>query len=71
MPNIDTSTVAPMPNRDLEAPHQTQDERGHLAPGVISREMPVVRMNCEQVHAGDMAAMEEYAVLAGPVPAAG
>jgi hypothetical protein len=29
-----------MPNRDLEAPRQFQDDRGHLAPGVISRDMP-------------------------------
>jgi len=37
----------------------------------IERELSVLRMNCEQVHAADMAAMEEYALLAGPVPAAG
>ncbi len=36
----------------------------------IDRELPVLRMNCEQIHAGDTAAMEEYALLAGPVPVA-
>ena len=35
----------------------------------IDREMPVVRMNCEQIHTGDMAVLAEYDLLAGPVPA--
>jgi hypothetical protein len=37
----------------------------------IDRELPILRMNCEQIRAGDVAVMEEYALLAGPVPAAG
>jgi alkylation response protein AidB-like acyl-CoA dehydrogenase len=36
----------------------------------IEREMPALRMHCEQILSGDMAALEEYAMLAGPVPAA-
>ena len=36
----------------------------------IEREMPTLRMHCEQILAGDMAALDEYATLAGPVPAA-
>ncbi|MEI8372598.1 MAG: acyl-CoA dehydrogenase family protein [Planctomycetota bacterium] len=35
----------------------------------IDREMSVLRMNLEQIHAGDMAVLAEYEVLAGPVPA--
>ena len=35
----------------------------------IDREMAVIRMNCEQIHAGDMAVLAEYELLAGPVPA--
>ncbi len=34
----------------------------------ISREMPVLRMNCEQIHNGDTSPLDEYALLAGPVP---
>ncbi|MGD0898272.1 MAG: acyl-CoA dehydrogenase family protein, partial [Thermoguttaceae bacterium] len=49
----------------------TADERKkRVARRFIDRELPAVRMNCEQIHAGDMAALEEYAVLAGPVPVA-
>ena len=48
-----------------------QNERKkRVARRFIERELPVLRMNCEQILAGDMAAMEEYALLAGPVPAA-
>ncbi len=36
----------------------------------LHRELPVVRMNCEVVCSGDAAAYEQYALLAGPVPAA-
>jgi 3-(methylthio)propanoyl-CoA dehydrogenase len=35
----------------------------------IDREMPVIRMNMEQIHTGDMAVLAEYELLAGPVPA--
>lgn len=37
---------------------------------VVSR-MPVLRMNCEQVLSGDTAPIEEFALLAGPVPSVG
>jgi hypothetical protein len=32
-------------------------------------ELAVLKMNCEQIHSGDAAPTEEYALLAGPVPA--
>jgi hypothetical protein len=48
-----------------------KDERKkRVARRYIERELPVLRMNCEQIFAGDTAAMEEYALLAGPVPVA-
>ena len=34
----------------------------------IQTQMPVLRMNCEQILAGDTAPIEEYDLLAGPVP---
>jgi hypothetical protein len=36
----------------------------------IDRETPVLRMNCEQVLSGDTTPLEQYALLAGPVPSA-
>ena len=47
------------------------ERKKRVARRFIDRELPVLRMNCEQILAADMAAMEEYALLAGPVPAAG
>jgi alkylation response protein AidB-like acyl-CoA dehydrogenase len=46
------------------------ERKRRVARRFIDRELPLLRMNCEQIHAGDMAVMEEYALLAGPVPAA-
>lgn len=47
-----------------------EDERKkRVARRYIERELPVARMNCEQIHNGDMSPLEEYAILAGPVPA--
>jgi 3-(methylthio)propanoyl-CoA dehydrogenase len=46
------------------------ERKKRVARRFISQEMSVLRMNLDQVHAADMAAMEEYALLAGPVPAA-
>jgi alkylation response protein AidB-like acyl-CoA dehydrogenase len=40
-----------------------------VATRFIRREMPLLRMNCEQVLSGDTTPMDEYAELAGPVPA--
>jgi alkylation response protein AidB-like acyl-CoA dehydrogenase len=46
------------------------DRKKRVARRFIQREMPVLRMNCEQVLSGDVTPLEEYALLAGPVPAA-
>jgi 3-(methylthio)propanoyl-CoA dehydrogenase len=47
------------------------DRKKRVARRFIHRELPKLRTNIEMIHAADMAAMEEYALLAGPVPAAG
>ena len=47
------------------------ERKKRVARRFIERELSVLRMNCEQIHAADMAPMEEYALLAGPVPSAG
>ncbi len=47
------------------------ERKRRVARRFIHRELSVLRMNCEQILAGDMTAMDEYALLAGPVPAAG
>ena len=46
------------------------ERKKRVARRFIERELPVLRMNCEQIHAGDTSPMDEYALLAGPVPAA-
>jgi 3-(methylthio)propanoyl-CoA dehydrogenase len=46
------------------------DRKKRVARRFISRELPVLRVNLEQVLTGDMTPMEEYSLLAGPVPAA-
>jgi alkylation response protein AidB-like acyl-CoA dehydrogenase len=47
------------------------ERKRRVARRFIDRELPILRMNCELIHAGDTAVMAEYALLAGPVPAAG
>ena len=47
------------------------DERKKaVARRFINREMPVLRTNCQQILSGDTAPLDDYALLAGPVPAA-
>lgn len=45
------------------------ERKKRVARRFISQETSTLRMNLEQVHAADQSAMEEYALLAGPVPA--
>jgi len=46
-----------------------KDERKRrVARRFIESQMPVLRMNCEQTLSGDSTAMDEYQLLAGPVP---
>jgi len=45
------------------------ERKKSVARRFITREMPVLQMNCRQILCGDTSPMEQYAVLAGPVPA--
>ena len=49
---------------------EADERKKRVARRFIDRELPVLRMNCEQILAGDTSPMDEYALLAGPVPAA-
>ena len=64
------SAIAIIVGHLLLAQGAMNERKKRVARRFIERELPVLRMNCEQILAGDMAAMEEYALLAGPVPAA-
>ena len=46
------------------------ERKKRVARRFIQREMPVLRMNCELTLAGDTTPMDEYELLAGPVPVA-
>jgi 3-(methylthio)propanoyl-CoA dehydrogenase len=65
------SAIAIIVGHLLLAQGATNQRKKRVARRFIDRELPVLRTNCEQVLSADMAAMEEYALLAGPVPAAG
>jgi hypothetical protein len=45
------------------------ERKKRVARRFIDREMPVLRMNCEQILSGDATPLNEYLLLAGPVPA--
>jgi hypothetical protein len=44
------------------------DRKKRVAKRFIQSRLPVLRMNCEQVLAGDTTPLDEYELLAGPVP---
>jgi hypothetical protein len=44
------------------------DRKKRVARHFIESQLPVLRMNLEQVLSGDTTALDEYALLAGPVP---
>ena len=46
------------------------DRKKRVARRFITRQLPVIHMNCQHVLSGDSSVMDEYGVLAGPVPAA-
>jgi hypothetical protein len=54
----------------LLAQGAAQQRKKRVARRFIDRDLAVLRMNCEQIHAGDTSPLDEYALLAGPVPAA-
>ncbi|NQU24222.1 MAG: acyl-CoA dehydrogenase family protein [Candidatus Nealsonbacteria bacterium] len=46
------------------------ERKRHVAGRFIRRELPKLRMNCERILSGDTSPLEEYELLAGPIPAA-
>ncbi len=49
--------------------HKARERKKRVARRFVDIEMPKVRLNCELIAAGDRTPLEEYALLAGPVPA--
>jgi len=49
--------------------HQARDRKKRVARRFIETELPKARLNCELIATGDRTPLEEYALLAGPVPA--
>jgi 3-(methylthio)propanoyl-CoA dehydrogenase len=47
---------------------EKSDRKKAVARRFIDREMPVLRMKCEQICSGDTSPLSEYLQLAGPVP---
>jgi hypothetical protein len=45
------------------------ERKKRVARRFLQHELSVLQMNCEQVLAGDMTPLDEYDLLAGPVPA--
>jgi hypothetical protein len=45
------------------------ERKKRVARRFIDVEMPRLHLNCELIAAGDVSALDEYALLAGPVPA--
>ncbi len=45
------------------------ERKKRVARRFLQRELPALHMNCEQILSGDMSPLDEYALLAGPVPA--
>ena len=64
------SAIAIMIGHMLLGQAAANDRKKRVARRFIAKEMPILRTNCELVLAGDMSPLAEYAVLAGPVPAA-
>lgn len=48
---------------------EKSERKKAVARRFVRRELPVVRMNCEIVREGDISPLEQYSLLAGPVPA--
>jgi 3-(methylthio)propanoyl-CoA dehydrogenase len=49
--------------------HAARDRKKRVARRFIEAELPKARLNCELIAKGDRTPLEEYALLAGPVPA--
>jgi hypothetical protein len=65
------SAIAIVIGHLLLAQGAADERKKRVARRFIDRDLAVLQMNLQLVHAGDAAATEEYALLAGPVPVAG
>ena len=54
---------------DAAALQAQRDRKKRVAKRFIETELPKIRLNCEMVQSGDKTPLDEYALLAGPVPA--
>ena len=63
-PAREAATAAPVPNRDLEAPHVSTEERAHLGPSILYQNMP----NPRQAAGGSLNQSEDK--LYKPAPGA-
>ncbi len=62
------SAIAVIVGHLLLGQGRANDRKRRVARRFIETQLPVLRMNCEQIYAGDTSAMDEYELLAGPVP---
>jgi hypothetical protein len=44
------------------------ERKRHVAKRFIESQMPILRMNCDQILSGDSAPLDDFDLLAGPVP---
>jgi 3-(methylthio)propanoyl-CoA dehydrogenase len=63
------SAVAIVAGHLLLGQGAANDRKKRVARRFLHRELAVLQMNCGQILTGDAAPLEEYALLAGPVPA--
>ncbi|HYW78751.1 MAG TPA: acyl-CoA dehydrogenase family protein, partial [Thermoguttaceae bacterium] len=64
------SAIAVMVGHLFLGQGETNDRKKRVARRFIREQMQVLEMNCRQILAGDTSAIDEYELLAGPVPAA-
>lgn len=62
------SAIAVMVGHMFLSQATKKEAKRRVARRFIDIQMPILRMNCEHVLSGDVAPLEEYEVLAGPVP---
>jgi len=63
------SAIAVMVGHLFLGQGEANDRKKRVARRFIREQMSVLEMNCQQIHACDTSAIDEYELLAGPVPA--
>ena len=62
------SAIAVMVGHLFLGQGESNDRKKRVARRFIREQMTVLEMNCRQIHTGDTSAIDEYELLAGPVP---